>query len=749
MTTFLSPTDLAARTYPEGLRAALDMMNEAQLQVACLENGLAAVLGVAGSGKTRALVNLLARVVADGFDPQSILAMTFTRNAALEMNQRLESLGIVGARVGTIHSVARQLIAQETSLIEGVSMDEKNRMSIELLKLLGDLRRQRKLKRHGVDKQAIEKFISACKARGCGTIHQDPLGINMQLSDGLYDEASVWARKAGVDSRQLADIYLELERRRHSRGLYGFDDMILWAWMSLLALPAVRQRWQQKFQIIIVDEVQDSNPVQWDIARLLAGLESCIVRRAGTAQPTPNSGYIAVRPELYPTSEGMEGNNPNSLYVFGDPAQSIYKFRCAVPQLFVEFTQREDVTSIPLPYNYRSTPGICEAGSAIVRGKPWHLTGDMIPRGPYADRDMVSSLPGIAGFNYPEEESSAAVRWAMEHAESAPEGLRSCAILSRTTVALHLAEVECIRARIPYRKMAAGSFFESKEVKDIMSYVRVACGLDADGSALRRIINTPFRFIGRPFLDKCESFARNSGVSLLDAMMAKLDDVSPRQAETIEDFTGLLQSLNRLSVHAEECYQKTKVEAVPNAPEEDPPEGNFDFANKGPAHVIGTMLDETGYIDALRSEEGLGEDDTRLACIGELQRMAELFLSPMEFVKYVDGIAAAVRAAGQAGLKKKAGGDAEQALTLSTIHRAKGLEWDYVRVVDCVNGRFPHKMAEDQDEELRLFYVAVTRAKQECIVSHPCGEDHDGAKVSPYVLLLQHIRETVTTSGDR
>jgi DNA helicase-2/ATP-dependent DNA helicase PcrA len=742
MAQFLEETEFSARSYGAHLSGALKQMNESQRQVCRLRGGLAAVIGVPGSGKTRSLVNLNASLVADGQDPARILAMTFTRNAATEMNDRLLGMGVVGARIGTIHSVCLQIIKSDApQLLEACALDERDRMAIEQKKLLADMRKAGALPRSKMDKEAISKFVSACKARGCAIVNGDPFGLNMALMDGMYDEAQEWSPQSGLVTEKLTNIYVELEKRRVARGLYSFDDMLLWAWMLMLSSHDARERWRRKYDVVIVDECQDSNPVQWDVARLLVGMPSCIVRRAGTAAEG-HSGYIEVRDRFIPMPLPTE--EWGSLYVFGDPSQSIYKFRSAVPELFVEFTQREDVDVIPLPYNYRSTPGICHMSTELVKAKTWHLGGVMIPAGRLAGEDLVGTLPRIEGHDYPEEEAAAAIRWAMTHAQGHPEGLRSCAVLSRTSVALHLAEVECIRARIPYRKMASGSFFDSKEVRDVLSYLQVACGRDADGKALQRIVNVPFRFIGRPFIDSCSADAQVRRVSLLDAMLDNLEELGPRQARTIQDFADLLQELNQQAVRSEEAHQQKKATLNPKAAEVE----SIDAAYRGPAALIATMLDRTGYIDALRAEEGLGEEDSRLACISELQRMAELFRSPLEFLDYVDGLARAVREASKQ-LKVNDTDHHKPCLTLSTIHRAKGLEWEFVRVVDLVAGRFPHKNAQDQDEELRLLFVAITRARAECIVSHPCGRNgEENGKESPYIGILRHVAEKVTTQEE-
>ena len=725
--------ELNLSSYPPALQAALGQMNEAQMRVCQLVGGLSAVIGVAGSGKTRALVNLLAVNVADGVDPNKILAMTFTRNAAQEMNERLVGMGIEGARVGTIHSVCRQIVASEGKMFEGIEMDNKGFLPMELKKCLTDMRRARKIPQRGSDKDQIKSFIGECKARGTVWVAGDPFNLNMQFEASMYDTAQQWANACGMPMLQLGSVFMEMEKRRESRGLYDFDDMLLWAWMTLVSDGGARQRWSSKWDLIIVDECQDSNPVQWDIARILAGLDSCILN--SSTEPCAVGaigGYVNVNPEVC----FAPAEKSNSLYVFGDAAQSIYKFRAAVPELFVEFTKRSDVSTLPLPYNYRSTPAVCATGSTLVRGKPWHLSGDMIPAGILKTDPL---LPRVELLGNIEEEASTAVQWAMELAANgcADEGLNSTAVLSRTAMALHLAEIECIRARIPYRKRCSGSFFDSKEARDVLAYLTVACGQDGQGEkALRRTINSPFRYISKKYIDSCGSIAMSNNTSMLDVMMSEDYELSPRPRQSLHEWASLLSDLNGIAVRSEEMAKK-----APTAPGSGG-DGDADIDRRyvGPAVMISTMLRQTDYIENLRREEGLGEEGGRVAILAEMQRMAEQFISPLEYLTYITELRAAVAE----GAQKLGRGeeDNREALTLSTIHRAKGLEWTNVRLIDLSASRFPHAKAKDQDEELRLLYVAVTRAKRELVVT--AHEGHGKEAPSSFVDLMSNTLRTIT-----
>lgn len=999
------PTEAAIHcnsSYSEELRQLLASLNDYQIAAVNAGAGLYSLIGVPGSGKTRAIVARIARLAADGLDPNYILAMTFTRNAAFEMNERLRRLGIDGARVGTIHSVCRQIVASETKLFETYQLDERGRLNLELKKLLGDLRKDGKIPRQGVDREGVGRYIEACKARGLCYVFGDPFGANIRAEGIVAQEARRWNSMTGLTPRELQIVYCEMEKRRASRGLFDFDDMLLWCWMQLVVSPESRLRWRQRWSVVIVDECfdgrspvlladgstrpikdlvgsryagrvlsydqergctvskrvtgwhkvllvkkmvrvrlrqraydkngkrwsastegvrfgfrhlvctedqlvlkgfgrtanmvpaaalrpgdvvtmessaprittyaqavgksvagrrrlaadarkkhkqgkigvshrsygtikakhrggngrgpsptelavaaklgpewvcghtvttgflphhykidvahpglkvaveldgcthyggkrraadrrkdnrlhelgwtvvrlrnrealgmsaceigalaglpdncpveaevlsvepwrpceayvydidvedthvlfvdgiavhncQDSNPVQWDMARLLVGLDSCVASALDLPEP----------PER---DEGL-----HNLMVGGDSSQSIYGWRSAEPELFVEFASSSEVQQLVLPINYRSNTSICRVGTGLVRGKPWHLAGEIRAH-------RLEPAPGavsVVHYQTPEEEAAGTVRRCMELAQCG--GFRSCAVLSRLSVGLNIAEIECIRNRVPYVKRASGSFFESQEIKDILAYLRVAAGFDPDGRWLRHIINRPFRYIGSAFISESEAHSQQSGVSLIDAMLDLGDHLTYKQLGSIRQLYLLLQSLNKVALKSEEMSEGL-------ADGEDEPN-----LTAGPAKMIAMVLDDTDYIEEIRREEGLlSMDESKIVALSELQRMAGLFKKVSDFLAYIDTLIVAVRKA-RSNLRVN-DESSEDALVLSTIHRAKGLEWDHVFLIDVAAGRFPHVKSQNPDEELRLLYVAETRARESCVISYS-GED--------------------------
>jgi len=634
--------------YPPAVAQYLSSLNEQQLAVAAASEGPYVVAGAPGSGKTRAVVARVARLICDGLAPHFILAMTFTRNAAAEMSARLVSLGLSGARVGTIHSVCREILAKETSLLSEYTVDQRNRLDIELRKLLGTYRKRGKLPPFGVDREGVEKFVSSCKANGICYIDGDPFELNIYAPDHLLREAQRWSSAAGIKPSVLFEFYTDLERARTAAGLMDFDDMLLWAWSLLVADERTLNEWRNRWSVVIVDEAQDSSPIQWDLSCLLVGYPSSL--KSASELPAPPK----------------KSDRHHSVMMAGDSSQSIYAFRHASPELYVRFSKQPETTLLTLPVNYRSTPEICSASTQLVAGKEWHLVGKIIPHSTVPSPGSIK----VESFGSPDAEVAAAVQRCMELSEGGG-GLRSCAILARMSASLHLAEIECIRKRIKYIKMAPGSFLESVAVQTVLNYLRASSGYDPAGQAIRAIINRPYRSISNASIDEAARDAACAGVSLIDALTDRSRDMSFRQRQQIKRLYDLLVELNGIARGSDTPVMQTPAQD-PNAEEEKTEmhaeEELARLAVSAPARMISKMLLSTRYIEELRREEGLhSHDDSKVLLLAELQRIAEMFRDVGEFLGYIDALHIAIKKAGRDGLRTDK--DDADALALSTIHR--------------------------------------------------------------------------------
>lgn len=668
----------------------LSRLDDEQRAAANAGPGLYALIGNPGSGKTTTIVARIARLVRDGLDPRYILAMTFTRNAAGEMNDRLASLGIESARVGTIHSVCRQVLS-EGNVIGGLRLIEGECAALFQLKdLIGQLRKKEKLtkgrKAREIDVEAVQAFIGECKATGICYVHGDPFGYNQRAVHRQGKIATKWWPTAKCTPEDLMTIYTELEKHRGGKLQYDFDDMLLWAWMSLVKDRGGRRIWwRRRWSVVIVDECQDSNRIQWDIARFLVGLEPCT---EGTAE-------ISGAPTL--------DDDEHNLMTGGDPSQSVFAWRHADPSAYLEFAARDGVEKLVLANNYRSKGLICRAGSGLVRGKEWHLGGDMRPA--RSDAEQTEENPvELRGYPSGSIEAEDVVKTCIAYGQK--EGLRSCAVLSRLSISLCLAEIECIRARIPYIKRASGSFLESKEVLDLMAYLRVAVGADPQGQWLDRVIRTPFRFISRAAITKAAKEAQRLiqvGVqvtakdwpTLVLNSLKEDEDLNFKQVSAVAELITIMREL------------RDGLDASPPL---------------SPGELLAHVLERTDYMERTKQDvEFLAPDESRQAIIGELLKIGTCFVDTAQFIAYIDQLAAAI-AEGQKRYRQKET-STQDYLVLSTIHRAKGLEWGHVFVTDVVQGVFPCSMSDNIDEELRLFYVALTRSKVTCRVSYTKGPD--------------------------
>lgn len=667
-------------------------LNEDQQRVVDSAPGNYAVIGVPGSGKTTTLLSMIAKKVATGVDPSRIIGMTFTRAAADEMKVRLSKLGISGVTLCTIHSLSRKIVAEEQpTMLSGTLDANGSQYTYELKKLLGEKRKSRQI-REGYDLSKIEAFIASCKAKGCGPVHGDPFETNSRFADAFDRECLNWASAVGISSMDLAQLYIDLELARYNRRLYDFDDMLLWA-KYILMNAYVAQRWTKKYDVVIVDEAQDTSLVQWDIVKIVTGF--------------PESSV--------------------SLYIFGDAAQSIYKFRYAEPVQFVAYCTHPSVHLLTLPKNYRSTATICDVANNLISGRDWALSGRMDAM---TEEDKPIEALAASGSNL---ELGYIVNGILNDINSGVP-LIEIAVLSRTSFPLNFLEIACIERGIPYRKTYGKSFFEEREVRTLMSYLKVICGMDYDGKACEMILNAPYRYISKNYIESCKTISRAENVALLDVIFRNSRELSWNVRKTVIELEEFLGELCEMAA--------TALQIVPGA--------NVDSLGETSALLLATILDRTEYLTWLSQDAGLGEGGYKQRSIQELQRLSESYPNPGEFIQYVMKLEQAITSAKQRRLCYE-GDEAANAVTLSTIHRAKGCEWRNVYLMNVVEGTLPHRLNPDVSEELRLLYVAVTRAKRQLVVSGT-GEviiSAEETSAAPQIVIPSYIALLKEASPDR
>lgn len=660
------------------IKALLDSLNEQQRKVASIGPGAAAVAGSAGAGKTRVLIARLARLAMDGFNLQYCLATTFTRAAAATINRRLEELGLPAGRVGTLHSVAHEIV-QQSGLASGLKLDESGWKQEMLLKRLlsGDRFRNTRY-----DLDEIIRFISVAKASGVCPVFGNPFGLNVEGEAHLVQLGTHWAQKTGLRGVTLAKLYIELEQLRAANNSYDFDDMQLFGWLLLATNAECRRQWHSRWALVTVDEAMDNSAVQWDMAFLLSG-------RASVLLDVPAEGH---------------GN----LIAYGSPEQAIYSWRGAAPEMFEAFATAPDVGFYTLPVNYRSTPEICALASETIAGESWNIGGRMIPATLGGSRGLDAQFR-IRSFSNVGLEA----RWVLDdccrkHEAGIP--WKELGILARLSAFLNLVEIECIRRAIPYEKRASsGGLGDSREVAGLVGYLRVAGGWDADGSWEQKIVNIPFRFIGKDDLERArESQGPDQG--FIDALLHS--GLSLRKRQEVSSLASLISWLSKRIA-----------------------------AKAKPHELLESIIEKTDFREKLRRERGsMTADASKLAVIEQMVWLAGLFDDCSTFVTFMNGLGQGIKAARK---RLQASEIETESLLLSTIHGVKGGERSHIYVCDVVQGRHPWSRAHSLDEELRLLYVALTRAKHDITVTH---SGIIGGVESPMITRLSLISEKLTNA---
>jgi|HubBroStandDraft_3_1064219.scaffolds.fasta_scaffold00013_10 DNA helicase-2/ATP-dependent DNA helicase PcrA len=582
------------------------------------------VPATAGCGKTAALVARMAKLIDMGVPGDRIIACTFSKKAADEMNKRLnEKYGVTSCRVGTWHSLAMQVIKEDHLPQSQWAVDEKDRHKF----MVKDAAGWKHVDWKGVDITKVLSFIGWCKAH---------------VWDPDDAETAEYAeQKFGQkDARKAVDVYRISDDLTHQAGLLTFDDMLVYV-AKHLAVDENAASWAGRWDYVLQDEAQDANVAQMRIAKALA---------------QGHRNYMIV----------------------GDSGQAIFGFRGSNPAHFVGFEREWQATRINLCRNYRSGDAIVKAGNAVIKvGNPDAV--DMIPM-----RGVPGKVTVVAGDTL-EDEAQSFVSWVQQHvAEGSTFG--SCTALFRTNAQSRALEEKLLSARIPYVIIGGHSFYERKEIKDLLGYLRVAMGRDPDGEAVKRCINAPFRFLGAKFVDRVMDLGR-PGCSWpqVISQAARQAGIQRRQEASADEWCDLIAHVTRQIA------------------------GSKDDAK--PATILNDLVQKTGFIAWLEKEEGEESiESSHAANVRELIRVSERFATCGELLDYVD------KSIREMGRQRKDNTEGEGRVTLMSIHRSKGLEYPHVWVCGCCEGILPHARG-DEAEERRLMYVAITRGRDEVVLS--------------------------------
>jgi DNA helicase-2/ATP-dependent DNA helicase PcrA len=641
---------------PESILASL---NPVQRQAVQATKGPVLVLAGAGSGKTRVIAHRIAWLLGvEGVNPRHVLAVTFTNKAAGEMRRRVEDLvlpaGIRPPLIATFHSTCVRILRERARLV-GLSPSFVIYDEEDRLTLVKDAMRRLDMDERQTTPASIVHRISHAK--------------NHMLS---VEEAERLARTPREE--RIAQLYRAYEDSLRAVGGVDFDDLLLLV-VRLLETSSEALAWYRTLWThVLVDEYQDTNRAQYRIIQLLT----------------------------------QEHRN---LCVVGDPDQSVYRWRGADLRNILDFEKDfPDCLVVPLEQNYRSTKRILGIASAVIAHNRARREKRLWTDNAEGDRAQVYRA-------WDENEEAGWVAQTVRSLRGQGLDYGDVALFYRTNAQSRVLEDALRRASIPYVIVGGVRFYERREIKDLLAYLRLAVN-PADDVAFRRAIAAPSRGIGKATLDRLADSARTRSLSLLSASASPPADLTAKARRGLEDFSRLIGRL------AEGRGSMT----VPA--------------------LIDEVAGSSGYRDALKAER-TAEADARLENIEELVAASEEFVASQELAGGPDAPLEAFLDSIALVADVDALDDTDEGVTLMTLHSAKGLEFPAVFLTGLEEGVFPHSRSMDDSEELeeerRLFYVGVTRAEQRLWLSYALHRRIQGYGVGEPSRFLLEVPEDQMT----
>ncbi len=617
----------------------LDNLNKEQREAVQTVQGPLLVLAGAGSGKTKLLTSRIAYLIREcGVKPRNILAVTFTNKAAKEMKERLGN--ILGQEVvkymwvGTFHGICGRMLRENIenySFQSGKKLDKNFSIYDE-----NDS--------NAVIKQAIKKLNLDDKVYAPKLVKT----IISNAKNKMQDAYTFATFARDFKSQKIASIYEEYENSLNNNNAIDFDDMLMLTVKLLEQCKEVRQQYYDRFQHILVDEFQDTNMAQYKLINML---------------------YTNLSPEI---------PDERSLCVVGDVDQSIYSWRGADYTIILNFQKDFKKTKlIKLEQNYRSTANILNVANAIIENNTERV--DKVLFSNKGDGELIDYFEA-------QDESDEANFIASRIKQDSAGDYNRYAILYRTNSQSRALEEACMAAGIPYRIYGGLKFYDRKEIKDIIAYLKLIYNTD-DSQSFRRIVNVPKRAIGDTTVKNLADFADQQDISLFAACQRIEDalDIPPRTRAKLKDFSELiLKFKDAQSSYSLQDFVTLVIEKTGYLHElqaQGTPDSEADIEN------LQELVNVAGEFVPEESENALGE-----------------FLQQVALVSDLDGM-----------------DDITNNVTLMTLHSAKGLEFPVVFLAGCDEGVFPHQrtfnIPSEMEEERRLMYVGVTRAEEKLYLS--------------------------------
>ncbi|MDZ7674324.1 MAG: DNA helicase PcrA [Acidimicrobiales bacterium] len=629
----------------------LDGLNPAQEDAVTHEGGPLLVLAGAGSGKTRVLTRRIAWLIQEqGVSPFEILAITFTNKAADEMKGRVaELVGPVARKmwVSTFHSACVRILRRD-----GQALGYPSSFTIydqaDARRLTGYVLRDLNLDTKKLPPRSVHAQISAAK--------------NDYV---MVDDYA--ARARGFTEQKLADVYREYQARLLKAGAMDFDDLLLQTAELFRRHPDVLDHYRQRFRHVLVDEYQDTNRVQNDLVIQLA-------------------------------------SEHRNVLVVGDDSQSIYGFRGADISNILDFEKAfPDATVIPLVQNYRSTATVLDAANAVIANNLGRKQKEL-----WTDRDTGEK---IVRFHAEDEHDEA--QWVSRQIsrfhDSAEYRWGDMAVFYRTNAQARVVEEYLARGGIPYRVIGGTRFFDRREVKDALAYVKAVVN-PSDEVSVKRVVNEPKRGVGDTSIARIDQWITGRGMTFLDGLRCAEDaGVSGRAVSGITRFLDLIdEAATRL--------------------------------DDGPGPLLEHLLESSGYLDELRN-------DGTIEAEGRMENLAELVGNAAEYDDVAAFLESVSLVADTDDLDIGKPSDQSE-VTLMTLHSAKGLEYPIVFLVGLEDGIFPHMRTltepHELEEERRLAYVGITRAMDRLHLTHAWSRTlFGGTQYNPPSRFLDEIPEAL------
>ena len=631
----------------------LQSLNPDQLDAVVHRGGPLLVVAGAGSGKTRVLTHRIAHLVHDGVPPTSILAITFTNKAADEMKHRVAALvgPVVKAMwVCTFHSACVRILRANAEVLgypRNLSIYDQS------------------------DAQRLAGYV--IRDLGLDAKRFPPRAVHGQISLWKNELITPDQAKAKADNpftRKHAEVYADYQARLHKAGAMDFDDLLMKTVELFRHHPEVLAYYQQRFKYVLIDEYQDTNTAQNELALALA-----------------------------------EGHQ--QITIVGDGDQSVYGWRGADVRNILQFEEAfDDVTTIVLDQNYRSTQTILDAANAVIRNNPDRKEKHLWSEKGGGDRIV----------RYHAEDEGDEAMWVARTMQNLHRDQhlmwKEIASFYRTNAQSRVLEEAFMRMGIPYKVVGGTRFYDRREVKDAMAYLRAVVN-PADEVSIKRVLNVPKRGVGDTSVARLDALAKADGSTFAEAMReSQAAGLTGNAARGVESFVRLLDEMALLAAD----------------------EGT------GPGDLLQAVLDGSGYLAELEAEESV-EAAGRLENIGELIGSAREFTRIDEFLEQVALVADTDEI------------DDDDKVVLMTLHSAKGLEYPVVFLVGMEEGLFPSSRSltepTQMEEERRLAYVGITRAQQQLFVSHAWSRQLFGTtNYSPPSRFLDEIPpDLITDTG--